>query len=538
MLLVRTLQDRMNGRSEDGQALVLVLGMMIVMGGVLLVIASSTVFAAFFTTQSRASVESQAAADAGVDFAYASLVSDPAGCAAVGGVYSSATAPSFSAEISYQQVEGGAWVVGCPDLADANNFPEQVKIVSSGSAQQIGSGGFDSGDSTTVEALWTKPIDPPSFEQAIRGDLGIEFNTGTTVFDGDVQGDIYSEGELECPSGMNIAGDLISTGHVDYRASDCIIQGDVYAKSLQYAQGANATPSVLGSLYVQDDLSRNGPGQTSFSFGTPGDNQYLNVAKDVRVGGAINRYCLYAGRVANSNWSMFAGDGSACGASPHPQRNVQMLLGADAVRDLYPDVDPFIAVTTDYPAFEGWEEKEWTDYSGNVVNGQGCKTTSPATIRVETNTRIDTTNACASKGMTLGDWGGGLTIELGADLVIFATEIGVKGTLTVKSVDGEYHSLYVVDPAPSDTYECPAPGSTVGTGISVAAPTLTQDTQTAILLYSPEKVHFNSGLKWGGQIYACETRIASGMELDFRKVGESDVVPTFAQFNVEYIRQG
>lgn len=534
MFLVEAVRDR---KDESGQALVMVLGMILLMGVVLTVIASSAVFGAYFTTQTRASVESQAAADAGVDFAYASLVSDPAGCAAVGGVYSSATAPSFSAEISYQQVEGGPWVDGCPDLADSNNFPEQVKIVSSGTAQQIGSGGFDSGDSTTVEALWTKPVDPPSFEQAIRGDLGIEFNTGTTVFDSDVQGDIYSEGELECPTGMNIAGSLISTGHVDYRGN-CVIQGDLYAKSVYSSDARSSSPLVKGNMYVIDDVTPNsGGGGSNFYFGGGGDyNNTLNVAGDIRVGDKIHRYCFYPGRAANSNWSLYS-NGSACGADGSGTK-VQMGLGAAAIEAAYPKVDPFIAVTTDYPAFEGWEEKEWTDYSGNVVNGQGCKTTSPATIRVETNTRIDTTNACASKGMTLGDWGGGLTIELGADLVIFATEIGMKGTLTVKSIDGEYHSLYVVDPAPSDTYECPAPGSTVGTGISVAAPTLTQDTQTAILLYSPEKVHFNSGLKWGGQIYACETRIASGMELDFRKVGESDVVPTFAQFNVEYIRQG
>jgi hypothetical protein len=118
------------------------------------------------TTASRANVEAQAAAQAGIVAAFAG-VQTPASCATVGGVYSSSTVPVFSATV-YVPNGAGGWQAGCPSSASS-----QVRIVSTGNAADKAVAGQSGSDVAYVEAVY-------SLSGAGTGpNNGSIFNTGT-----------------------------------------------------------------------------------------------------------------------------------------------------------------------------------------------------------------------------------------------------------------------------------------------------------------------------------------------------------------------
>jgi hypothetical protein len=122
------------------------------------------------TTASRASVQSQAAAQAGIVAAYAGIQT-PSSCVTVGGVYSSTTAPIFSATVYVPN--GSGWSAGCP-----NSQSTKVRIVSTGRAVNKGVGQSAS-DVAYVEAVYTlsgagtAPTDGSIFNTGTNGTGGI-----------------------------------------------------------------------------------------------------------------------------------------------------------------------------------------------------------------------------------------------------------------------------------------------------------------------------------------------------------------------------
>jgi hypothetical protein len=124
------------------------------------------------TTASRANVQAQASAQAGIVAAYAGIQS-PASCASKGGVYASATVPKYSATVYVPNGSGG-WLAACP-----NSQSGQVRIVSTGTAADKGVGGQSSSDVAYVEALYTLsgagtgPNDGSIFNTGTNGAGGI-----------------------------------------------------------------------------------------------------------------------------------------------------------------------------------------------------------------------------------------------------------------------------------------------------------------------------------------------------------------------------
>ncbi|WP_062073076.1 TadE/TadG family type IV pilus assembly protein [Demequina sediminicola] len=526
------LKLRENDRSDRGQAMVMVLGMILIMAVVITIIVSSTVFGAYFTTQTRASVESQAAADAGVDAIYAELSNGV--CAPE--VDRKDQIPAYEAKVQYRETETGPWIDDCPLAVEDT---ESFRVLSTGFAQKPGSGGYDRGDDTEVVAEWSRPETPPLFEEAIRGDTRVYFNSDTVVLAPTVDGDIYTEGNMTCASGMHIQGSVVATGSVTWTNSDCIIDGDLYVgEDLVYPVAPYHTPTVLGDTVILDSLVPN----SSMSYGSfqyQNAGQMINTAGTIKTGGLIHAYCSYPGYANNSDWSGYTGwSGFQCPGGTGSR--VEMR-----VPDLeLPDPSPFVKFTLTSEPWDSWDARQWVDPSspGNEVNGGNCRSRGSggghSEITITTNTRIDTTGECNE--VVLGNYAG-ITFNLGADLVIFGDKITQNGNVTINSTDGEDHSIYFVVPAEDSFTGCvpPSQEGTLDTLIRFSSGNWVQDDKTAALFYTTEKlVVGRSNFELGGQLYSCSNQMANGLELTFRRVGEQSSDIQFGDYTVQYIRQG
>ncbi|MBG6107946.1 hypothetical protein [Frigoribacterium sp. CG_9.8] len=215
---------------ERGSALVAVLGVMVV-GLILTTVIASTVVRAFgFSTSTRASVESQAAADAGVAAARAGLYA-PGNCAAqtTPGRYSSTGSLAYIASVFFDS--GSGWQTGCPTAATI-----RVKILSTGTAQSFAVAGATAGNNRTVEAIfnYTTPGPQPS---------------GSAV-------DLFSGGTVEANSAFTLSGTtglLTHNGNLDCNKNNAVINGNIVVNgNLTFGRSCtvngNATVSGAASL--------------------------------------------------------------------------------------------------------------------------------------------------------------------------------------------------------------------------------------------------------------------------------------------------
>jgi hypothetical protein len=157
---------------ESGVALiaVIVLTLMGLLLGALILVAVVTSFG--FTTASRANVQSQAAAQAGVTAAVASIQTT-GNCTGVGGVYTSTVAPVYTAKVYVPNGSGG-WTLGCP-----TSQTTQIRIDSTGTAATPAVAGQSHSNVANVEALYNlsgagnAPTDGSIFNTGTDGNDGI-----------------------------------------------------------------------------------------------------------------------------------------------------------------------------------------------------------------------------------------------------------------------------------------------------------------------------------------------------------------------------
>ncbi|WP_284329236.1 TadE/TadG family type IV pilus assembly protein [Demequina litorisediminis] len=415
---MRILRNRIEGRSEEGQALVLVLGMVIVMAGVLMVVASTTVFGSYFTTQSRASVESQSAADAGVDVAYATMDSDPAACVALDGHFQSSAVPAYDAQVFYDQDGTGSWTEGCPDLEDKDNWPDFVKVVSTGTAQSNGVGGYEAGDQAEVTALWTKPEDPPTFNHAVRADTFVGTNAIQSIASEEDDATIFTKGNLACDAGTKVPGSIYVKGDVHFKNSNCGTDGDMYVGGNLYFPAATSGTTVGGNLTVAGNIASGNYPRALSNFTTAKwyTAVYPKVGGTTRARGYLDGYCAYPAKVflPSSVFAPYAEKDECMTSSNYstPQRTFMLDMSVPKPDEYDVFEEDFEVFRPDDPIFDNYTKKAWNDpsYPTNLIAGTECRTSHiTGTMEITENTLIDTTAAC-STGIHMG-YGGNLTIK-------------------------------------------------------------------------------------------------------------------------------
>jgi hypothetical protein len=209
-------------RAENGSALVAVLGVF-AMGLILTtLIVSSVVQGLGFSTYSRASVQSQAAADAGITAARASLYT-AADCNSQSspGIYVSANSPKYRATV--ERNDGAGWVAGCP-----NSLTSQVRITSTGTAAAAAVSGVSAGDASTVEAVFdyiVPGVNPSGVGMYFHDGAIIEANSTLDLSEGGNTGLIVKNGKLDCNKNNGVInGSIMVNGDLSFGGT-CTVTG-------------------------------------------------------------------------------------------------------------------------------------------------------------------------------------------------------------------------------------------------------------------------------------------------------------------------
>ena len=267
-------------RREDGSTLVPVVAVVAVAMLLTVVVATSTIQALAFTSTTRAGIQAQAAADAGIDFTVSLVEADlcrtevdrtygevysPAELTALG---IEAAAPFFEATVQHRQVLPGllsnqGWTTGCPSdllsgLLGGSILTYQLRVESTGYASAPGLLGASGLDEHTVEAVygWDLLAAPSSpgitpTGAAVYAHSSAGFGAGGEFYsvDGSVpnakikKGDVLCSGAFEGLSTLFV-GDGKFTG-----TGSCTVAGSVWA-SKQF--------EISGSVWVAGDVVASG----------------------------------------------------------------------------------------------------------------------------------------------------------------------------------------------------------------------------------------------------------------------------------------
>ncbi len=279
--------DPAGGGNERGSAMAVVL-IALTLGLFLAVtLVAATTFAAKTTSASRAGVQSQAAAEAGIDVGYAALTAGAACTTPVTG-----TSPQFVLSISYRTSTTGPWIDQCPTDPAA----VQVRLRSTGTADAKGIANT-SGDTQTVEAVygWTpRAAGGSTSGSALYVYSGSKFNAFTvTTASGETNGDIVIRtGNFACSSNTVVNGSVtVATGAVDI-SNTCTIKGSLRA---------TGDIAVSAQVRVEGDVISSG-GSVSLS------NNTISVGGSVHSAGDLTTHAQIAGSVtARGNASIVGG---------------------------------------------------------------------------------------------------------------------------------------------------------------------------------------------------------------------------------------
>lgn len=238
------------GASDDrGGALIAVVGVAVVVSIACATVLASSMSGMEVSTSSRAGVQSEAAAEAGIADAELGLRA-ASGCTAVGGVFAGPGTPAYTATVSYFDLTG--WHTGCPD---GHPLATQVKVTSVGTAAARGVGAASSGDTTTMEALYPYTgattsltgTGPAVFAGSMTS-LNNVVVTDTTVETGKTSDIVITSGDysLSCQGTTTINGSIIVTNG-DLKLYGCVVLGGIQVKGFVNINSSTVNGDVVAA---------------------------------------------------------------------------------------------------------------------------------------------------------------------------------------------------------------------------------------------------------------------------------------------------
>lgn len=211
-------------------------------------LSTSVVGGLTFSGSTRAGLQAQAAADAGVAAAVSGLYAGTCAAQPTPARYASTGSLTYSATV--QRLVNGLWQTGCPAY-----LTPQIKIVSTGRA--VDRSGTPYGAATTVEAvyefLWPG-AKPSGVGMYLYGGAIVQANSSLDLSEG---GLVIKKGNFVC--GKNNAvlnGNVSVTGNLDLGSNSCAINGSAWVSG---AVTLGSKGSVSGNL-TAGSVSPNPPG--------------------------------------------------------------------------------------------------------------------------------------------------------------------------------------------------------------------------------------------------------------------------------------
>jgi len=224
-------------------------GVGLVVGGLL---SSSVIGGLTFSSATKAAVQSQAAADAGVSAARAGLYSGTCTAQPTASTYTSTGTITYSVVV--QRYVNGLWQTGCPAM-----LTPQVRIVSTGWA--VNTDGQTYGAPTSVEAIFNfewPGVSPSGVAIYLYSGGVVQANASLDLSESPGAGLEIKKGNFVCGKNNTVLnGNVLIVGNLDLGTNSCAINGDA-AVTGAVTLGSKGT--ISGNLSA-GSVSPNPPGK-------------------------------------------------------------------------------------------------------------------------------------------------------------------------------------------------------------------------------------------------------------------------------------
>lgn len=262
---------------EDERGVALPTVMIFMLAGVILslVVSSTVLYSYTFTSTTRAGVQAQAAAEAGVAAAQAALFSGT--CTDTSGVITG-TNPQFTAEIWRRADESATWDQACPSILD------EVRIESTGYAETRGVNGDSSGDVAVVEAILGNAASPVSVSASGPAIFAYDATgfggSGSLIsLDGGTPDVMLRTGNVTCNGGSSGAVNLVIKSGNFTAAGSCTVSGDVWV---------NGAANISGGANLHGSVTANSVDSTRPIPGNVWSDGHIRLGWGANVGGWVS----------------------------------------------------------------------------------------------------------------------------------------------------------------------------------------------------------------------------------------------------------
>jgi Tfp pilus assembly protein PilX/cytoskeletal protein CcmA (bactofilin family) len=510
--------------NEEGSALMAVLGVMAVAMIVAVAVASATLSSVGFTGATRAGVQAQAAAEAGIDHAEAAIRKSGT-CKNEG--YSSAQIPSselppkFGVVTYYSALEAGDsdWKTGC-----SSTSAKRIKLKSTGEARDNGAGDYSAGNKRVVEAVYARPAatatttasGPAVYAYSATGFTG----SGTLLpVNGSIPSVLLRNDDVACDGGGFVTGDLVAANGSVNISGSCSVTGSVWASKKVSVSGGSITVGgdvTSGATGIEDSMLLSGArvlgtvwaaGRMTLTWGTVVDGNA--TAPTLNLAG---------GNVKGSAWS--AGSATFGGGATIDGRltarftnSSSSALGGATIVAAGPGAGPAAGPT---PVVPNWvdfkyDKSAWSGYTEVAISG-ACDFVTLKAAAAALASGPGIINALGCNGplsIAASD-----KLALGNNLAIFAKGFNLSGsggfTASVQ------RKLWLITPdATADakpTCAAPIGPFTVDGGFTL-------ESTIHAMIYSPCQVNISSGINWYGQVFSGGVKIDGAAKLNYVAVG-------------------
>lgn len=485
-----------------------VIGLLAVTMVITTVVVAATVQSYLYTADARASVQSQAAADAGIDAAYAKV---KAGTCSLntgdGGV-----GPAFASTVWYRTTTTGAWIPGCPT---ASSGAVQIKIESTGTSAN------DADERAKAEAVynWTPPTatgftgGPAVYAYDAAG-FGGSGRLVSATGNADV---MVKTGDVSCTGASTGADDLVVDGGKLTVSGSCNISGNVWASKALVVEGGTSVGgnAVAASITV--------PGSSSIGGGAwaTGD---MRLEGSGSVGGDVtaNNLTLTGSARAKSNawvynattmaWSTNIAKNltTKTAALDNPSGNVS---GTRKIESKGPGPSPY--QTPKKPTVPDWVDYDYklADWVGFTEYKMPAGSCGPAQLNAAIASMAGRKVVIDARLCTSVSIGGADTVALAADTVIIANKYDLGGSGRFSSSADIKLWLITPDTVADKVPTCPS-GASFAIGGAFVIPS-----RVSTMFYSPCLISLASGLNVTGQIFAGKASINGAATLHYVPVG-------------------
>lgn len=556
------LGPRSGASEQSGSALVAVMGVMSV--GVILttVLLTSLVGAVGFTSATRAGVQSQASADAGIAVAQMSLIkgtctTDTVGQGNANGHFVSDEESPLIFDVQVQYSSGaGSPIDGCPPGTNVD-----VQIVSGGTAAATGVSTAQ-GDNSTVLAEFSASTSttivpasgPAVFAYSSTGFTG----SGSLVsVDGSTPSVMVKSGNTACGGGSDGGVDWVIEGGSLTMTGSCQIEGTVWATGT-VTNNAGTSPAIGGNVVAAAYTAGNSgtlegsvwtSGLTTLSNGgarvkgnisagsvniTGGDvdgNLWTSGALSFSGGGNVIAGNTQSASLTMSSSALTQGSSLVLGAANLNKATINGNLkaksitlksstvgGTQTVVPAGPPAGPAPATAPPAPIVPNWidftyKKSDWAGFSEIVLTGNCAHQWWPVGNKLkEAMDSMTGPTVIDTRGCTNGvQMDSSVAYTVKHDLAIIGENFSLTGGAKLNAADDVRLWLISEDKTANGLPTCAGRTFKVDGGF-----TITNNIST--MIYTPCRADLGS-TKWKGQLFAGEAYLDGAAELSFLPVG-------------------